>query len=297
MINKFLFVCLMIFSFSCSQKNNSIEFNNKKMVDKTFYFIDYNYNKKCGFEIYINDILVKRYLKPVNIDNSITPINPYIINSGNQEVKVVLYPFDGNNITSDADFSLKIFRIDNYNNEILTSASQGKVIFELPKLILDKNNSNIWNYTGKFEIYNLPYSVEGWGESKDLTKINDIDRKVREKFSLIWNSLNTKNSDLFINMLSKSMEESKKFYYLTNEQEKNSIKGVEELISAPNIQCVSIDNTVLKFYAHGRLVTLETLDGKPAIRIIESQDGYNSEDSFPILLHMPQNSSELEIIR
>ncbi|HEX8576788.1 MAG TPA: hypothetical protein VF677_10895 [Flavobacterium sp.] len=42
---------------------------------------------------------------------------------------------------------------------------------------------------------------------------------------------------------------------------------------------------------------METTDGKPALRVIEEQNGYKSEDNFPVMLHIPQNSNELEVIR
>lgn len=289
----------MIFSFSCSQKTKDFNLeNDKKMENKTFYFIDYDYNKKCGFEIYINDILVKRYLKPVNIDNAITPLNSYIINSGRQNIKAVLYPLKNNDeIELDADFNLKIFYIDNYNNEVLTSPNQGKIIFDLSKIAIDKKDPKSWIYNGYFDISNIPYNVIGWSKSKNLKDIPGIDGQVREKFSLLQKALNNKDAGQFIKLLSKSIDESKKFYYLTDKQQENSVKGIEELLSQPNIRCAALDNTIIKFYANGRLATLETVDGEPALRVIEERDGYKSEDSFPIMLFMPENSNELEVIR
>jgi hypothetical protein len=216
------------------QKTKTFEMkNDRKMGNKTFYFIDFDYNKKCGFEIYINDILVKRYLKPVNIDNAITPTNPYIINSGKQDVKIILYPLQDNNekIDSNTDFNLKVFYIENYNNEVLTSPAQGKIIFDLPKVVINKNESKNLTLIGNFNIDTLPYYVIGWSKSKNITEINNIENKVRNKFSLLKNSLDNKNSNQFISLLSKSMQESKSFYYLTDKQNENSIKGIEELLS------------------------------------------------------------------
>lgn len=299
MINKFCFMFLIIFSFSCSQKTEDSEMkNNKKMENKTFYFIDYDYNKKCGFEIYINDILVQRYLKPVNIDNVITPINRYIINTGKQDVKIILYPLLGvDKIDSSVEFNLKVFFIDDYNNEILISPTQGKIIFDLPKVEVSEKELKKLVLTGQFTINNLPYNVIGWSKSKDLRQVYNIERQVREKFSLLKNDLDNRNSRQFITLLSKSINEAKKFYYLTDEQNESSIKGIEELLSQPNIKCESLDNTILKFYANGRLVTLETTDGKPALRLIQEENGVKSEDSFPVLFHISQDSDELEIIR
>ncbi len=299
MINKLFLLLVLFFGLSCNQENkNLIKKNNNNMENKTFYFIDYDYNKKCGFEIYVNDILVKRYLKPVNIDNSITPINPYIIKPGKQEIKILLYPFQGNNeIPPDAHIDVKVFIMANYNNEILTSPSQGKIIFDLSNVLADKKEIVKWEYKGKFELASLPYHVEGWSNSKNLRDINEIDFKVREKFSVLQNSLNTRNEAKFITLLEKSMNESKKFYYLTDAQNETSIAGIRDLLSQPNIKCAPLDNTIVKFYANGHLATLETQDGNPALRVIEEHNGQKTENSFPLLLFMPKNSNELEVIR
>lgn len=299
MINKLFLLLVLFFGLSCNQENKNLnKKNNNNMENKTFYFIDYDYNKKCGFEIYVNDILVKRYLKPVNIDNSITPINPYIIKPGKQEIKILLYPFQGNNeIPPDAHIDVKVFIMANYNNEILTSPSQGKIIFDLSNVLADKKEIVKWEYKGKFELASLPYHVEGWSNSKNLRDINEIGFKVREKFSVLQNSLNTRNEAKFITLLEKSMNESKKFYYLTDAQNETSIAGIRDLLSQPNIKCAPLDNTIVKFYANGHLATLETQDGNPALRVIEEHNGQKTENSFPLLLFMPKNSNELEVIR
>jgi hypothetical protein len=296
MINKYLFIILIIFNFSCNAEKNNIDFKDNIMKDNVFYFIEYDYNNKCGFEIYINDILVKSYLKPVNIDNSVTPINPYIINSGRQEVKIILYPYDNKEIPDDANFTLKVFSVVNNDNNVVTSSNQGNIIYVLPKLIINKNSSS-WNIIDSFDIKNLPYTVDGWKKSKDLTKINDIEQKVRDKFLFLKSTIDNKDSNLFIKMFNKSISESKRFYYLTDQQEKNSITEIKQLISKTNIHCESISNTLIKFYAKGRLVTLETQDQKSALRLIEEGENYSSESSFPILLHIPEGSDELEVIR
>lgn len=297
MNNRIFLVFLMIFSFSCSQKaKNPMAENENK--NKTFYFIDYDYNKKCGFEIYINDVLVDRELWSVNIENAITSINSHITNAGKQEIKVVLYPLKNKeNIEADAHINLKVFYLDNYNKaKVLTSPDQGKIIFDLSKAKVDKGTRS-WTYTGQFDIPNIPYHVTGWSQSRNLKEIRDIEKKVRTKFALLHKALENKDAGAFMKLLDKSMQESQKFYYLTDEEQKNSIKDLEELLSRPDIEAAPLDNTVIKFYGNGRLATLETIDGGAALRVIQKRDGYKSEDAFPVLLSMPENTEELEVIR
>lgn len=44
MINKYLFIILIIFNFSCNAGKNNIDFKDNRMKDNVFYFIEYDYN-------------------------------------------------------------------------------------------------------------------------------------------------------------------------------------------------------------------------------------------------------------
>lgn len=294
-MNKIALIIITIIAMtmqSCSQDNTS---NHKKnMNNKTFYFIDFDYNKECGFAIYINDILVTKYINPVNIDYAITSINPYILKSGPQKIKIKLFPYFPNSILkNNLEFNLKIFFIENYNEEIIDTLKN--IVFELPKVIL-ANQQSEWVSESSFDV-NIPYEVMGWENSQNLKEHNDLEVKVRQKFNSLISLIERKDSKKLINEFSNSIQESQYYYYLTNEQIKNSEDELSILIAEPKTKIASLDNTIVRYYANGKLVTLETIDGKPAIRITKKEDGYESEDNLPILLHIPQGSKELEIIR
>lgn len=294
MIKVKLLLFLLIINLASCQKNKTTN-NKNDMGNKTFYFIDYNYNKKCGFAIYINDILVEKAIKPVNLDYAITPINSYILESGIQDIKVVLFPFNDNEtIDVDADFQLKVFYIEDYNQEVISSIEN--IAFDLPDISILDEKLPKWEYKNVFKT-KIPYKVKGWKNSKKMNDVSNIDYKIKDKFSQLKLFLENKQVDKFLKELSVSMDESTIFYYLTKDQSYESINDMKEFIKTPNIKVASLDGTIVRYYANGKLATLETKEGKPAIRIIEKSDGYVGEESFPILLHIPQDSDNLEVIR
>ncbi|WP_314242336.1 hypothetical protein [Empedobacter tilapiae] len=294
MTKKIIIFFLILTTYSCGQKQS--EKNDNNMTNKTFYFIDFSYNQKCGFAIYVNDVLVKRYSKPVNIDYAITPINPYILESGKQDIKVILFPFENKELEPDIEFYLKVFYIEDYNQEVIDANTIKNIVFELPKIDMESKTTINLEYKNSF-IAKVPYKVEGWRKSKNLTDLPDINRKVTEKFESLSNELKNKNVKEFTNSLSKSMKESESFYYLTNQQIEESIRDLDDVFTLPKIDVAPLNNTVIKFYGNGKLVTLETIDGKDALRVLEEEAGRKRENSFPILLHIPENSNELEVIR
>lgn len=291
-IEKTLILFLLIVNQACVRGENSKK--NEKMENKTFYFIDYSYNKKCGFAIYINDILVAKQTEPINIDYAVTPINPYILKSGVQKIKIELFPFVvDHKLESDIEFNLKVFFVKNYNEEIVDSSEN--LVFDLPPLMIDAQLSE-WRFENSF-IAEVPYQVTGWSNSQNLKELNNIETQLRKKFKGLVSFIENKEPDKILKEFAISMKESESFYYLTKNQLDNSRQDFITLIRMPNIFIAPLDNTVVKYYANGKLVTLETLDGKPALRIIQEGEDYSNEDNFPILFHMPIGSEELEIIR
>lgn len=264
------------------------------MDNKTFYFVDYSYNKKCGFAIYINDILVAKQTEPINIDHAVTPINPYILKSGIQKIKIELFPFVvDQKLESDIEFNLKVFFVKDYNEEIVDSSEN--LVFDLPPLMIDAQLSE-WRFENSF-IAEVSYQVTGWSNSQNLKELKNIETQLRKKFKDLVSFIENKDPDKILKEFAISMKESESFYYLTKNQLDNSRQDFITLIRMPNIFIAPLDNTVVKYYANGKLVTLETLDGKPALRIIQEGEDYSNEDNFPILFHMPIGSEELEIIR
>lgn len=291
-IKKVLILFLLIVNQACVRGENSKKI--EKTDNKTFYFVDYSYNKKCGFAIYINDILVAKQTEPINIDYAVAPINPYILKSGIQKIKIELFPFVvDQKLESDIEFNLKVFFVKDYNEEIVDSSEN--LVFDLPPLMIDAQLSE-WRFENSF-IAEVPYQVTGWSNSQNLKELKNIETQLRKKFKDLVSFIENKDPDKILKEFAISMKESESFYYLTKNQLDNSRQDFITLIRMPNIFIAPLDNTVVKYYANGKLVTLETLDGKPALRIIQEGEDYSNEDNFPILFHMPIGSEELEIIR
>lgn len=312
-INILLF-SICCFSYGCSQnKNNKTE--NKMIAEiekkvnsfslRPYYSVDFeNGNSGCQFEILINDIPV---FSKIGIQGGVTssaPINSCILKSGKQKLKIKLYPNVGKeNIKVShkniSPFNLNIsYRKDAWNENNLNEI----VVFKLPTILLPEKGLPYFEKEIEFEAV-VPYQFEGWSNSKDLTKIPNIEQKVINKYKELQKLLINKNYSAFAKMKNqKDIEMNISFYLKPNdviEGENYNKKAFTE----KDAEIQPLDNVKITFYGDGRLVTLEKIKDKDsALRtkiVHKTNDGKQKEEiiSFPILFHIPQNSNDLEIIR
>lgn len=316
-----LLLVVCYFNQGCSQNTNKntqeksqIEINNSMLsqvekeinsfTSRPYYSVEFdNANSGCQFEILVNDIPVFRKIGINGGVTSAAPINSCILKSGKQKLTIKLYPNIGkeNIIASNKDKSplnLSVsYRKDAWNNSVLDEV----VIFKLPPIILPDNGLPYFEEEVEFEAI-VPYEFDGWANSKDLTKVVDIEQKVLNKYKEIQKLLIDKNYALFAKMKTqKDLEMNISFYLKPNE----IVAGEnfdKEAFTEKNAEVQSLENSKIVFYGKGKLVTLENINDKAsALRTIlkHNKNGKETEEviRFPVLLHMPQNSNELEIIR
>lgn len=307
-----LLLIAIVLNFSCIQKKNKIEEKTdvvmkneinsdiEKMLLKPIYGINFsNLYSTCQFEIFVNDVPVFKFLNQRGGTETFIPINIEILRSGKQKVKIKLYP---------SVVKEKLMVSNQENSPFELSISQGitgndgilkdeKVLYELPFIPLPKEGLPYWETEIEFEA-EVPYEFIGWSRSKDLSKIDDIEEKVFKKFEELQKILTEKNTQKLLNV---SLEKNKEIYtslYLTPEQVKER-EGFMEIEKEEEAQ--TLENSIIKFYGEGRLVTLENpKDGKSALRTVikdESGKGKDETITYPMYLHIPENSNELEIIR
>ncbi|HEX8576792.1 MAG TPA: hypothetical protein VF677_10915 [Flavobacterium sp.] len=156
-------------------------------------------------------------------------------------------------------------------------------------MIVPKEGVPYWEFKTKFNA-EVPYQLKSWKNSQKLNETSDIEGKLKTGYNKIKKAIEEKNNKEFINLTkNKTSEEAISLY----EKQDESINGFQE----ENETILPFNNCKIKFYGNGRLVRLENEDGESCLkgRIIEN--GKPIEYNYPIMFHMPQNSSELEIIR
>lgn len=318
---KILLFVICCFSYSCSQNTNNkksksqvktenkmieeIEQNVNSFSFRPYYSVNFdNSGSGCQFEILVNDIPVFSKIGTQGSITSSAPINSCMLKSGKQKLTLRLYPNVGKeniNVSykNNSPFNLSIsYRKDAWDNDNLDEIT----VFHLPSIPLPEKGLSYFEKEIEFET-KIPYEFEGWSNSKDLTKIPDIEEKVFNKYREILKILADKNYSAFAKMKNqKDIEMNISFYLKPNEVIEGE-KFDKDAFTEKDAVVEPLDNVKVVFYGNDKLVTLENIKNKKsALRtkiIHKTNDGKQKDEtiSFPILLHIPQNSDTLEIIR
>ncbi|SDI19340.1 hypothetical protein [Chryseobacterium jejuense] len=320
---KIICITFSCFIYSCSQgnkeqkQNNTIQTKTEDMMiseieqkvnsfsSRPYYSVDFdNSNSGCQFEILINDIPVAKKIGIGGALTSSAPINSCILNSGKQKLKIKLYPNIGKNQLTVSDKNTPLFTLSiayrkdawDYNdiNEVL--------VFQLPSIPIPESGLPYFEKEFEFDA-EVPYQFEGWSNSKDLTKVADIEQKVLDKYKEIQRLLANKDYSTFEKMKKQKDSEMNISFYLKPNEIIEGVKFDKDAFTEKNAVVQPLDNAKVVFYGYNRLVTLENISDKgSALRTKikhEAKDGKVKEETikFPILFHMSQNSDELEVIR
>ncbi len=310
----YLIICsiISIFIQNCNKmksksideiKNINMEKVNNKIItfdEKPIYGINFsNINSTCQFELLVNDIPIFKFFNQKGGTNMFIPINTEILRSGTQKLKIKLYP----SVVKD-----KLVVYDKEKTPFELSISVGltgedgilkdeKPLYTLPFIPLPEEGLPYWETDIEFEA-EVPYDFEGWSKSKDLTKVEDIELKVFSKFKQFQEILRNQNTQELLRVSEVKNIEIYTSLYLSPDRikEREDFMKIEE-----EEEVVPIEGSALKYYGDGKLVTLEDpSDGKSALRTIiidKSGNGNDETITYPMYLHIPQGSDELEIIR
>ncbi len=299
---------------------NTIEPSTYKSMPQ--YFIEANQNG-CFYELYVNGRMVFSHFENTNLLGHTTSTNDAILKSGLQNVTVKLYPigeYNGKNydtFSKNAEIEIDIKKWDKVlDNKEHTKAyedyDEHVITFKIPQ-IEDKNNSikikGLPYYEHTFTFHaEVPYTVKGWSESQDLTK---MDQDVLEKEIL---SFYENYADIIHRQDEKSWVElvkNREFEYIKsvayNDVRENEIqrriKEFKEFFDSNFKKKEPLDTYEIIFGYNGRLVTLKSIDSKGDSAL---SYGIESEENGEMVkfryysylyLHKPIGSNTLELIR
>jgi len=163
----------------------------------------------------------------------------------------------------------------------------------------------------EIELTELPYELEGWSKGQDLRKWDKdkLEKKVVAFHQKIRKILNDGNSEEWMKLIQKRFDEVCIFDYLSEKQIEEDLKEIKEDVEEYSKgTMIPLEDYELKFYAEGKLVTLERkthtkefnnyspLDIKGWSPLISKGTTYGAAP-YPILLYLPQGSDEFVIIR
>ncbi len=300
---KIVFVMSLVFCTACSQtKNqkkldkmatkidtyiNTILKNVKHYPEEPVYFIGSTGSYKY-YEIKINDVIVVQnyFLKGEDTSSlrRFSSINNALNKQGKQKLSFALFPEDGKTFKSNDWVELSIETMDQFREtkEIFT--------FEPPMKSDGETSEHIGleSYSGSFEFEGkLPYKKQiDWSESNSLKDQKNIEQEVLEAYKEVMRLYAEGDLDSLLELYKPIFLDEAQSVYATKEKDyRLSYELNWERLhpffykSKPTLDA----DYELKFYADGRLVTLEKKKNtalsynKSALSIIYDKDF----DKFP----------------
>lgn len=314
-IGLLFFLLLNINLENCSQNKNNesrMEVINKQKTDLDMLNIfksvkKYNYNPRylidfsstgCTYHVLIDDVEGLVISSPGNIGGAVEPINGQLLKSGKHKIKVIITP------PRNQEWELENFLTEHSSLKFTIKHGEFgkdkmenyKVVYEFVSPKVTKGDIPFLEFEGAFNV-ELPYVLEGWSNSEDLTKRPNLEAEVVKVYNKYRDILVKKDLQEYSTMMyKKEVEVAQAFFWNTEKDSKERWADIVDEINKPGTY-EPIENYKLHFYANGKIVKLLRSDndykGEPVIRRI--QDGRISANS--IYLHMPKGSNKLEVIR
>lgn len=290
----FFIIMTMLTTLSYGCKTNGSNIHNPLLsmdnsAPKNYYTMSFSSNG-CNFRIFINDVSVVDFFDTGG-GAGMVPINPSILKSGTQRLRVELYPVKGHeekgiNSIRPLDIFIKCKeggqRLADY--ETVLSNPLGSV--EIPV------GTPYFEYECTFEA-EVPYVLQGWSNCKNLREEPDLEEQVIKKLNELKLLFEKKKYDEITKlMLYKQNGASYSIYRPID-------KGLEEMAEMFNEMKIrydkvaDIENYKIIFMGDGKLVYVEDIIDRDSVLRLENDRNYWS---IRVLLGKREGSDELEVI-
>ncbi|MFL0100193.1 hypothetical protein [Tenacibaculum maritimum] len=309
-----LYLVVFISCISCNSKSHRVAIQELVPTQQIAKEKQYRYYIGLGvylpFELYVNDILIKRGVKGVS---SAVELNPWLLRNGTHKVTIKFFPDVGGHTVVNMGKEQLPYRID-FNKVVINESrdivKQEKAI-KLPLLTKDEDLP-YFEQSWDIEITDLPYVLEGWSNGQDLSKWDQevLEKKVVAYYEKLRRILNDGDANTWMsNFTRRRKEETNVFDY---EYDKENIRDSFEENSKKNREyakgnMIPLEDYKMKVYGkNNQLVALERFSSKdfeewgetgkgwsPLIRIYDEE--YLT--SYPVKLYLPKGSDEFVIIR
>ncbi|KFF16462.1 hypothetical protein IW22_22740 [Chryseobacterium sp. JM1] len=260
----------------------------------------------CGYEILINDVPVHRYLLSGSVNEQRIPVNDHILLSGKQEITIRLFP----PMLSDGSWSPVLVDASRFKIKVIHRQNNGPL--EDDQSVFEFNTSN-QTRTEKFQasgqkffefkgVFNakVPYQLEGWRHSKDLSKENQ-DQLLKEAvaaYNSFRNVLIKKDTKAYASLMyDKEVELAKAFYWNMAADSEERWNEMSSIILEKR-EILPLKGFKMVLYAGGKIVALQPTDEmyKDYLSAIHARTP-DEDIQVSFLLHKKAGSNELTPIR
>lgn len=300
---------------SCGQSKKKVNSPSIPDLYKEVKFLDKEISYRAGIEIgacnfvlLINDVPTDHYFEDGNgTFNTSSPINSVILASGKQTFKLILYPGYKDKVPLNVLSQNVVAKI---TIEGLKDEGEGVKTIVGPFTIIeiggegkpfDNAGKTTAVYEGTFDA-KVPYNITGWSKSKDLRKENPevLLKEVLKSYQKFSEVITNKEEGNLAAIIYEKEKNYAQAMFLDKEQVEDNWELYHRNITEPTLVMQPVEKYKLKFYANGRLVTLERTDypsiGESALRAKYKKNGKGKIRSFFYYLHKPEDSTTLKLI-
>lgn len=315
---------------SCNSQEKNIMTENPLLKNIKKYDFEPIYDLKVetvyNYDIWINDILIlSKHSNDMSYNSTIA--TPTILKSGKQSLKVKIYPYkpikkegnEGNEglpqknyLKNGIEFNLKLEQSSWIKGGGGREEPKEVLTYELPLYETDSNGETNYNkpidYSTQSEltkeftfIAKVPYELEGWENSEDLTKIDSLELKenVLKFYQNFRSAFENGDSDAYINYISKAEYQMFQCYYPPLSQAKEKSRKWIEFASKGKV-FEPIESGKLQFSGNGKVVSIRGVKSwdknEGVLRYRYTKNGFNYVLVFDIFLHKPKGSKNFEIV-
>jgi hypothetical protein len=320
-MKKTIFLLLFTILLSCSKTNNNLlnmnqnrNINSKNIVEEVFKLVKrdenspiyiLNFNISYNFtEIYINDIKAYKNFNNETGGSSLI-INQFLLDKENQQLKIKLYAASEKILSeqSGLDINIESYYIkDRFNN----INEPNLFVYQTPK---DKDGlfigagKTFYEDTVTFNLPNVPYTIDGWKESKDLKDFDkkDLEMSVLQAYKMIEKAFKEKDLDKIAQFSYNKIKDQAISQYFDKDEVQEGWDELASIAGADNLEFFPLEDYELVFYGDGKLVGLKSkknekgFRGASALLCKFKLDGKWTGAELDYLLHIPKGKTEFEV--
>ncbi|MCV6631673.1 MAG: hypothetical protein OIF50_17640 [Flavobacteriaceae bacterium] len=263
--------------------------------DQRMYFLDLSAFQP--YEIYLNDILIG---EDTSGASDLVDLRPWLLKNGTYTVKLkfIKHPYN-DHLEFDLPGYLRFLQfVENEEGDMDKSTMK---TIDLP-IYYPKTPVREYQQEWQIKITDLPYTLEGWQNGRDLSKINNkiLHQRVLHYYTEIRNVLNLGSSSRWQKISSIKATETSVFLYQTNVEFNDKLnKNKKKIEDFAKGNMIPIENYSLKIYGkNNQLVSLERNETNFRTKgVLRTKEPSGDSRVYNIKLYLPKGSNEFVIIR
>jgi hypothetical protein len=255
----------------------------------------------CSGAVYVNNVPVAEWFGNETTKGGFggdIMINQSVLQSGKFKVVGKMFPRKGlKHLTEEETMSIEFFSAD--VNNWKASRMQFHPKIESPWDGLSENiKYPYFEVVTEIEV-ELPFVLDGWQKSIDLTKIDKkkLKIKVLEFYRNLHAVLQEHNASKFLDLSIEKMKLQEQAFYFDEARKKSFMEGAIKLFTE-NLQVKPLIDSELdmQIFGNGKLVRLIKRDGSQPLQFISPDKNKQSNIELEVKLHMRSLEKGLSII-